>query len=73
MDINIKELPYVINACFVLHNFCEIRKEFLNEKKVEEGLNFEKGFQPPTDNGYKVSNNEAGGKTIRQIYVKFFE
>ena len=73
MDINVKELPYVINACFVLHNFCEIRKEFLNEKKVEEGLNFEKDFQPPTDNGYKVSNNEAGGKTIRQIYVKFFE
>lgn len=73
MDINIKELPNVINACFVLHNFCEERKELLNEKKIEEGLAFEKDFQPPRDNSYKVSNNETGGKTIRQTYVKFFE
>ena len=45
MDINLKELPNIINSCFVLNNFC----------------------------GYKVSNNETGGKSIRQVYVKYFE
>ena len=24
MDINLDELPHVIHACFVLHNFCEL-------------------------------------------------
>ena len=27
MDVNIDDLPYVIYACFVLHNFCEVNKE----------------------------------------------
>lgn len=27
MDINLDELPYIIYACFVLHNFCEIHNE----------------------------------------------
>ena len=30
MDINIRELPNLINSCFVLNNFCEERKEPLN-------------------------------------------
>ena len=27
MDINLDDLPTVIYACFILHNFCEINKE----------------------------------------------
>ena len=27
MDINIEDLPYVIHACFLLHNFCGLHKE----------------------------------------------
>ena len=27
MDINLDELPYVIFACFALHNFCELNNE----------------------------------------------
>ena len=29
MDINMDDLPHVIYACFVLHNFCEVSKETL--------------------------------------------
>ena len=32
MDINLDELPYVIYACFVLHNFCEIHNESISEE-----------------------------------------
>ena len=72
-DINLKELPNIINSCFVLNNFCEERKEPINGKRVEAVIRYEKEFQPPIDGGYKVSNNETGGKSIRQVYVKYFE
>ena len=31
MDINMDELPFVVYACFVLHNFCEINGERIGE------------------------------------------
>ena len=34
MDINLDELPFVIYACFVLHNFCELNNESINEETV---------------------------------------
>ena len=34
MDINLDELPFVVYACFVLHNFCEISGERIAEEKV---------------------------------------
>ena len=42
MDINLKELPNIINSCFVLNNFCEERKEPINGKRVEEVIHYEK-------------------------------
>ena len=57
MDINLKELPAVIHSCFILHNFCEIRQKAV----------------PEIDAGYEINKNEAGGKRIRNIFVKCFE
>ena len=31
MDINLQESPAVIYSCFILHNFCEIRQEAVNQ------------------------------------------
>ena len=33
MDINLTDLPHIIYACFVLHNYCEARKETIKETK----------------------------------------
>ena len=38
MDINTQELPYVIYACFVLHNFCEINHETIGEDQVQQAV-----------------------------------
>ena len=38
MDINIDDLPHVIYACFVLHNFCEINKELLAQEYVDSDM-----------------------------------
>ena len=34
MAINLDELLFVIYACYVLHNFCELNNESINEETV---------------------------------------
>ena len=53
-----------MNLCFILCNFCEMRKERLNSSELDKSLRLEKEFQPPIENNYKVNNNESGGKVI---------
>ena len=50
MDVNIDDLPYVIYACFVLHNFCEVNKEFVSDDRVRSSLIYDRYFQPDTAN-----------------------
>ena len=75
MDINTEDLPYVIYACFVLHNYCEEEKQVVAEEEISKAMECEKQFQPPIlGNRYTLSNNdEQSGKIIRDIFVKFFD
>ena len=75
MDINLKDLPAVIHSCFILHNFnfCEIRQEAIHRNYVLVARNYDVEFQPKTDTGCEINNNEAGGKRIRNIFGKYFE
>ena len=74
MDISIEYLPSAIVACFVLHNFCEVRGESITEDRVREECRYDKEFQPPTvSQSYRTAVNEAAGKRIRKIYVKYFD
>ena len=43
------------------------------ENESKQWSVMKKEFQAPIDGGYKVSNNETGGKSVRQVYVKYFE
>ena len=65
MEINLKELPAVIHSCFVLHNFCEIRQEAVNQNDLLVARNYDVEFQRETDTGYEINNNEAGGKNFK--------
>lgn len=38
MDINLDELPYIIYACFVLHNFCELKNWRIGEENVRAAI-----------------------------------
>ena len=75
MDINTEDLPYVIYACFVLHNYCEEEKQVVAEEEISKAMECEKQFQPPIlGNRYTLGNNdEQSGKIIRDIFVKFFD
>ena len=72
-EMNLKELPAVIHLYFILHNFCEIRQEAVNQNDVLVARNYDVEFQPEADTGYEISNNEAGGERIRNIFLKYFE
>ena len=74
MDINLNELPYVVYACFVLHNFCEIHGERIGEDKVTASMDYDKNFQPVTStNSFRTDCNEAEGKKIRRILTRYFD
>ena len=71
MDINLNDSTYVIQSCFILHNFFEIHKEPVNPQYITAPLTYGSEFQPPTHGEYKINNNEGNGKKIRNIYVKY--
>jgi len=74
MDISLDELPNVILACFVLHNYCEVHGETLSEETLKEACNYERECQPPTcAPGYGAAFNEPSWKRFRQIFAKVFD
>ena len=74
MDINIQELPYVIYACFVLHNYCEMNHETIGEDQVRQAVHYDSMFQPPTLSSSSISHsNEAEGKRVRRILTRYFD
>lgn len=74
MDINLDDLPQVIYACFVLHNFCELNNERIGEDKVAAAVDYDKSFQPVvSNNNFRTDCNEAEGKKIRRTLTKFFD
>ena len=70
MDINLNDLPFVIYACFVLHNYCELHNESINEETVKMAINYDRDFQPPLTANRSVSS-ETEGKRIRKILNSF--
>jgi hypothetical protein len=74
MDINMDELPGVIYACFVLHNYCELKNEKIGEEKVASAINYDREFQPAVvTNNFTTHCNESEGKKIRRILSRYFD
>lgn len=74
MDINLDELPYIIYACFVLHNFCELKNERIGEEKVTAAIDYDKHFQPAVaPNNFSTDCNEKEGKKIRRVLTKYLD
>ena len=74
MDINLNDLPSVVYACFVLHNFCEINNEAIGEQHVAAAMQYDQDFQPSTQpNNFRSDCNEAEGKRVRRVLTKFLD
>lgn len=72
MDINIFDLPNVIYACFVLHNFCETNNDAISEEMTQSAIAYDQQFQPNARSGVAPSN-ETEGKKVRRILTKYFD
>ena len=46
VDINMVNLPFVIYACFVLHNYCEASKDRVDDNRVIEAIQYARDNQP---------------------------
>ena len=68
VDIDLKDLPNVIYACFVSHNSCEIHKELIHQNDVSNALKNDAQFQPQIRGIYTINNNEGNGKAIRKMF-----
>ena len=73
-DINLTDLTEVIYACFVLHNYCELKQETNNEQLVNAAVAYDQEFQPPSArSNQNNTSNQRHGKTIRDIFVHYFD
>ena len=71
MDINLNDLPNVINACFILHNYCEMNGDHISNEAVEKAISYESQFHPGAPNA-RNQGPSARNKQIRNIFVEYF-
>ena len=69
MDINLADLPYVIYACFVLHNYCEASKDTVDDNRVAEAIQYDRENQPDTQPDCMTSE----GKRVKRILTQFLD
>ena len=74
MDMTFEDLPAVIQACSVLHNICEMKKEAINQQVVQEAKQKDKEIQVGcTIAGSVITARESTAKEIRNIFVTDFD
>ena len=73
IDFKIEFTPILIMACFVLHNFCEKRKSYIDEsfvrKQILTNRQEEEYYRNLPDPIFSATSNE--GKEIRDILTKY--
>ena len=74
MDLDLDNIITAIHACFILHNFCEMHNETARDELTRAVQTYDVEFQPPCQPAdAMVHNNERGGKSTRQVFMKYFE
>ena len=74
MDINMDDLPYIIYACFILHNFCEINHETMCKEVITSAIDYDRDFQPRHQTATRgQGTNDAKGKKVRCILTDYFD
>ena len=69
VDINISDLPQVVYACFVLHNYCEANNDVDNEETVRSAIAYDR----PKITSSRTTGNETEGKRVRRVLTNYFD
>jgi len=72
MDIHIDNVPYVVTACCVLHNFCEVHGDLFDEDWLQENADLVNSVTDSSfdDHHYGSSSNHEG-VAIRNMLVEY--
>lgn len=73
MDINLDDLPFVVYACFVLHNYCEATNDPMDENRVIEAVQQDKNNQPATESNFRADCISAEGKRVRRVLTEYLD
>lgn len=85
LDVDLELVPTLIYACLILHNFCKLNNQSLDNSAVEAALQYDKEFtQPgvesiedfnalPANRLQQIESCPKEAKVIRDIFKKFFE
>lgn len=73
MDINLNDLPFVIYACFVLHNYCEALQEMVDDNSVAEAMQHERDNQPDIEDTIRGESLNPEGTRIRRVLTQFLD
>ena len=85
LDVDLEFVPTLIYACFILHNYCELSHQILDNSTVDAVLHYEKEFTQPCIQSIEEFNAQPANilqqvdpcpkeaKVIRDIFKMFFE
>lgn len=74
MDINLHDLPFVIYACFVLHNYCEASKDTIDDNYVTEAIRHNRDNQPDSESvAVRGDSLTAEGKRVRRVLTEYLD
>ena len=78
MDIKLDDLPTVIHACFILHNYCEMRSNnnYINDDIIQNHIQLEQHMQNCHHHSLAdqlYSYNSAQGTYIRHIITSYLK
>ena len=75
VDLKIESVPVVVYACFVLHNYCEINKSYLDEDLVRCQIDLSERNDGQNQNiidpVYSGDNTE--GNVVRQTITNYIQ
>ena len=75
MDIALEDAPAIIYACFILHNFCEVRQAEQNPENIRDQIMEEKqnqSCQHHTAVDKLYTYDSSGGSKVRESLTKYF-
>ena len=73
MDIHIDNVPHVVTACCVLHNFCEIHGDSFNEEWLQDNnlVDSVESDIPRDDHHDNSSSSSREGVATRNTLVEY--
>ena len=71
INLKLENVPQVIHACFVLHNFCSLNGIQIEDDHVQRQIAYDKQMQPDVTQDIVYSSNTVEGAYTREAIVEF--